>query len=381
VKIAIVALPPLADSTAAPPLPLGYIAAWMEQQRHIVRIYDHMLAREVPIEQYIETMRAFRPNLVIVASEDRMAAAHVHRMFANLDTTWMHIHHCLRGPTPAIAAEEALKTIDAAALTIDQRVMLLGLQALTNNIDNLPVPARHMLPIERYQLRSPSGALQTNVLIGQIVAGQALLRNPRTIVAELRSVVHENGIWHILFEGLDITNDPAWMHDFLYGLMMERLGVSWEAAAQLDALSPDLVKLCRRAGCEGLIVSFDAMQALDSQQLRAQLAENVRVARAHNLRMRGFLTLESTYRSIPDLVDIAATFELDDVTFHIRDVTPANQDALRPTLANAQHRYRSLQNRQYFVERYGAWFGALIWRMSRINLLARGWHRLAGGKA
>ncbi len=380
-KIAIVALPPVTNTIIAPPLPLGYVAAWIEQQRHIVRIYDYALSRNIPIEQYLDAVRAFRPNIVVVAAEERMAAAEIHRILANIDATWVHLNDGLRGPTPIQSATKILEQLDLANPNDNESVILHSIQALEKNIDSLPVPARHLLAIERYQLKSPSGALQTNVTIGQTIGGTAALRNPRTIVAELRSIVHENGVWHILFEGSEITKDPAWMHDFLYGLMMERLGVSWEATVDLDALTPELLKLCRRAGCEGLIIAFDAMQALDSQTIRTKLSEVVQTSRVLDLRVRGHVTLEPLYRSIPDLVDVAATFDLDGVTFNIREGAHGSEESIRPALTRAQDRYRILQARQHFVERYGAHLGGLIWRISQIGSIARNWHRLAGGKA
>lgn len=380
-KIAIVALPPVTDVIIAPPLPLGYVAAWIEQHRHIVRVYDYALSRSTPLDQYLDTVRAFRPNIIAVAAQDQIAAAEVHRILAATDATWILLSDGLRGPTPIQSASAILDTIDHSSMHDKESVILKSIEALKSNIDTLPVPARHLLPIERYQLKSPSGALQTNVLVGQTISGSPVLRNPRTIVAELRSIVHENGVWHILFEGLEITRDPAWMHDFLYGLMMERLGVSWEATVSLEALTPDLIKLCRRAGCEGLIISFDAMEALDSQTIRTRLAEVVEASRALNLRIRGHVALDPLYRSIPDLVDVAATFDLDSVAFNIREGAQGSEDIIRPALTRAQDRYRTLQARQQFIERYGARLGKLIWRISQIDVLARSWDRLAGGKA
>jgi hypothetical protein len=380
VKIAIVALPVQEPASAAPPLPLGYVAAWLEQQRHIVRIYDLALSPELPFDPQLDTLKTFRPNIVLVAAEDRMRAADVRRALADINASWMIVEGGLRGPTPAQAIANILPTIDTTSLSDDQRVILNALKALTGSLDELPVPARHILPVERYGLTSPTGALQTNVLIGQMLHGRPSLRNPRTIVAELRSILHENGVWHMLFEGLPITEDAAWLHDFLYGLMMERLGVNWEATAHVDVLSVELLKTFRRAGCEGLIVSFDAMKALDSQAERVALSEIVREAHSLNMRVRGNVTLEPRYSSIPALVDLSATFGLDEVRFSIQAST-SDTDVVRPALDLAESHYRSIQARQRFVERYGEHLGAVIWRFGRIGLLGRGWQRFVGGDA
>ncbi|MBO9322070.1 MAG: hypothetical protein J7457_08055, partial [Roseiflexus sp.] len=76
-KIALVALPRLDEPYATPPLPLCYVAAFLEQQRHIVRIYDQALYQSDPRVDYLEAIRAFRPQVTIVAADNVAEAAAV----------------------------------------------------------------------------------------------------------------------------------------------------------------------------------------------------------------------------------------------------------------------------------------------------------------
>jgi hypothetical protein len=68
VKIAFVALPHAGDPIVMPPLPVGYIAALLEQQRHIVRIYDLALHDPSAPADALAPLRAFRPHITVVAS-------------------------------------------------------------------------------------------------------------------------------------------------------------------------------------------------------------------------------------------------------------------------------------------------------------------------
>jgi hypothetical protein len=378
VKIAIIALPIITDKVVAPPLPLSYVAALLDQRRHIVRIHDLAVCSGPECEEQLRLVRGFRPHIILLVGEDRLRAAEVRRSLADMETTWLVIHASMRGVTPSQAVVRALSQIDESSLEDNQRVIVGALLDLRGDLDYVPSPARHLLPIERYGLRSPSKALQTNVLIGQPVDGHVMLRNPRLIVSELRSIAHEYGIWHIVFDGLRITDDAAWLHDFLYGLIMARLGVKWEATVAHIALTPDLLRTCQRAGCEALTIEFDVMQVLDVQSSRQSLNDLVREAHALDLLVYGHVLLEPQYSSVPTLVDLSATFGLDDIRFSIQTEEPA---VVQSTLDLAESRYRSLQSRQFFVSRFGSYLGTAIWQVGRIGLLGRNWQRFSIGKS
>lgn len=380
VKIAIIALPTTDLVVLAPPLPLAYIAGWMEQQRHIVRIYDLALGENSSFTERLEAVRAFRPHIILVAGEDRSKHTEVRRLLADLSGEWFTFNTSMRGIAPSSAAIRALSQIDHEQIdpkSSEQSLIMRALFALRDDLDSLPFPARHLLPIERYGLTSPSGALQTNIVIGQPIDGRIQLRNPRMIVSELRSIGHESGIWHVLFEGVRITDDLSWLHDFLYGLIMARTGVQWEASANYKQLNNDILRECRRAGCEGLRIEFDAIDTLDRPSERQELSAIVREARSLGLRIRGDVILAPRYSAIKELVDLAATFGLDDVTFHV-GAMPA--DKAQPVLDLANNRYRSIQRRQVLIDRFGQHLGPVLWQIGRMGLLGRDWKLYAFGE-
>jgi hypothetical protein len=87
---------------------------------------------------------------------------------------------------------------------------------------------------------------------------------------------------------------------------------------------------------------------------------------------------------MPTLVDIAATFGLDDVRFSVRHAdTQAHRRSDDMGLDNVaemvQSRYRSSRSRQFFIERFGPRMGPMLWRVGRAGLLGRTWQRYADG--
>ncbi len=154
-----------------------------------------------------------------------------------------------------------------------------------------------------------------------------------------------------------------------------------------QCLSSELLDLFRRAGCEALCFEFNAVDVLDSREQRAALSELV--AHAHELGMwvRAQIELAPPYGAVSALVDMSATFGLDDVRFNVsqRAVAQEQAEAERPEsidLAEMAHlRYRSRRSRQLFIQRFGPQLGPMLWRAGRAGLLGRAWQYYADGAA
>jgi hypothetical protein len=387
VKIALVALPQLEDTPVAPPLPLAYIAAILEQQRHIVRIYDLALCEATLLAEAAIPLRAFRPHVVAITAGAQVSAA-ARAALSGCNAPIMKLGVVLRAFAPNQTAVQALWQMDEQPVAEDeQNVICNALLALNEDLDSLPFPARHLLPLEQYPLRTPAGELQTTLLAGQ-PGGEsgALLRAPSQIAAEIRSIAREHGIRHVIFADLSLTHDMAWLSELLEHLADADLGVGWEGRVRHERLSAELLHTFRRAGCEILCFQFNAAEVLDTREQRAALSAIVEQAHELGIIVRAQIELEPPYDAIPALVDLSATFGLDDVRFNVRQraAAPApatNHPAIEQVAEMARSRYRSRRSRQYFIERFGPQLGPMLWRVGRAGLLGRTWQRYANGYA
>jgi hypothetical protein len=387
VKIALVAPPQPQDAGITPPLPLAYVAAVLEQQRHIVRIYDLALCNAAPLDEALIPLRAFRPHLIAVASGDPKLTDAICLASGGCEATVVQLGVTLRTFAAGETIVQALWQMDEQPGAEDeQNVIFNTLLTLDDDLDSLPFPARHLLSLEQYPLCTPSGELQTTILAGQPNAGIGfLLRNPLLIVAELRSIAREHGIRHVVFLDPPLTHDLAWLCEMLYHLASADLGVGWEGRVRHQHLTPELLQLFQRAGCEVLGLQFNAVEVLDSRDKRAALSAVVDQAHELGLLVRAHIELEPPYDAIPVLVDMSATFGLDDVRFSVqqRPVSLERSEVASPALEAvaemARSRYRSRRSRQFFIERFGPQLGPMLWRVGRAGLLGRTWQRYADG--
>ena len=386
VKIAFVALPHAEDPIVMPPLPVGYIAALLEQQRHIVRIYDLALHDPSAPADALAPLRAFRPHITVVASTNPAMIETVEAALAGCNAIVMPLGVDLRIAAPGEAVAQALWWIDQRPKGEDeQSVIFEALLALDDDLDSLPFPARHLLPLEQYPLFTPTGDLQTTVLTGQQFGADSIIpRNPALIIAELRSIAREYGIRHFVFSGPLLSADLNWLHDLLYHLATSDLGIHWEGNIDYTCLTPDLLRMCRRAGCEVLCFPLDAIAML-ARSARTALSTLVEQAHTLKIAVRAQIQLDPTYAAMPTLVDLAATFGLDDVRFSVphhaehTERAVSNDVALENVAEMVQSRYRSSRSRQFFIERFGPRVGPMLWRVGRAGLLGRTWQRYADG--
>jgi hypothetical protein len=230
----------------------------------------------------------------------------------------------------------------------------------------MPFPARHLLSLESYELRAVGGELQTTVLVAGANPGGSglLLRAPTQIVAELRSASHEFGLRHYLFADVMITDDRAWLVELLTRLCDAGLNIGWEASADADKLDEALSEHMARAGCEALTLHLRAASVFESADARARVRHAVTIARDHGVFVRAHVRLEPPYESVPHLVDVAATFNLDDVRFDVVNAETASVADGTQLKELARQIYDAGRDRQRFISRFGPALGNLIWKLS-----------------
>lgn len=349
-----------------PPLTMAYLATLLEQRRHIVRIYDLALEPELALGIALRPLHSFRPQVVILSGEreDLLVAAvnalkleqHTHVLSTPMSRTGLDAPHVCASVLAWLQRQERA---EGAALSAGGEI------DATAGLDALPFPARHLLSLEHYELRAAGGELQTTVPIGALgPEHKVMLRSPTQIVAELRSISHEFGLRHYVFPDLPITFDQTWLFELLTRLCDAHLEIGWEATADADQLDESTIRHLARAGCEALCFDLDAAQVFESTATRARLRTVVEQARAEDIFLRANVKIEPPYESVPRLVDVAATFGLDDVRFDVLNAEAVGMQAENSQIqAMVRQIYDAGRDRQRFISRFGPALGNLIWRL------------------
>lgn len=295
--------PPYKLQLKNPPLGLGYIAAVLEQGGFSVEILDMNITGADPSVME-ERIRALKPRIVgfsFMTPQIRTVDALARRVKA-IDP---HALVVAGGPHCSAIPEEVLENSDidiavlgegehtlheiatsllrggaplheiaGIALRLDGAIRRTPPRAAIMELDALPFPAWHLLPVERYSMVGHGGTITKPTLAilssrgcpnhcvfcdSHSVFGRRFRgRSARNIFAEVKMLHERYGTDQFDFVDDTISIDRKRLSDLCLLILGEPvdggpaepgLKITWMANARVNTVTPELLLLMHRAGC------------------------------------------------------------------------------------------------------------------------------------
>ena len=178
-----------------------------------------------------------------------------------------------------ISDSEILKNIKGIIYKKDGKVVKNLPRENIKNLDDLPLPARDLFPMEKYiPLPNQYKKLPlTNMVVirgcpyfcsfcDQAGTG-ARRRSPQKVIEEIKECVERYGIKEISFWDDTMSYHKKWMKEFLDLLIKEDLDLIWSCYAAVNTVDKDILTLMRKAGCWNIFYGYET--AIE------ELAENI----------------------------------------------------------------------------------------------------------
>lgn len=283
------------DFGRLPPISLAYAAAIAEKAGHRAVLLD-VNALGLTVEETIAQLREFRPDVLGFTLTTYMFRE---------TTRWMGIlRDALKVPTivggvnlrlyPAETLEH--EAVDYGVLHFGTRGLPLLLEAIESGrcpaglpevvardeagrvvigpiqpghspFPDLPPPARHLLPNDRYysiiSQRRPFTVMVTGTGCPARCSYCAIPDAPRFrnsvsgALDEVRQVVRDLGVREIDFFDADFFAGKAWTREFCQGLIEEKFDLEWSCRASIDSVTTELLALAKKAGCRQIYVGLE----------------------------------------------------------------------------------------------------------------------------
>ena len=279
------------SETPSPPLGLAYLAAALEQAGVEVKILDYVV---YPYQRDAleSVLKEFNPR-VAGATAVSMTADHAIQVLSDVKTIDPGILTVMGGPHISFCAQETLETfteLDAAVIgegeetlvellravegardfdTVSGIVYRAGSKILTTpkrewikDLDALPFPARHLLPLGRYRTLGMPISMTTSrgcpykciFCVGRKMGGAKVrYHSADRVAAELQYLAdlkfHQINIADDLF-----TADQNHCLAVCEEILQRNLDINWTAFARVDTISEKLLSKMKAAGCTA--VSF-----------------------------------------------------------------------------------------------------------------------------
>src|SRR3990172_2843100 len=145
-------------------------------------------------------------------------------------------------------------------------------RALIENLDSLPYPAYHLLPMHRYY--PTLGAYKRLPAISMVatrgcpgrctfcyggVLGEKIRRiSPRRLVDEIRLLKDNYGIKEIQFYDDTFTVFKDEVKEFCTLLLSENIDITWSCFARVDYVDKDMLRIMKDSGCHQVMFGIES---------------------------------------------------------------------------------------------------------------------------
>jgi anaerobic magnesium-protoporphyrin IX monomethyl ester cyclase len=295
-RVLLLSTPHPLEESPLPPLSLSYLAAVLTQQGIDVKILDFLVTHYHP-GKLRRALQEYKPQLVgaTCVTLNYPIARRMLKVCKDFDP---RIFTVIGGPHVTFALEDTLLTspwIDAIVIGEGERTLVELAEAvaedkdvhevagiafadggkvfrtaarpLIDNLDQLPLPARELLPMARYRaLGTPCTVITSRgcpysciFCSGHRMFGPRVrFRSPGLVVDEIERLQRDFGLPKINIVDDTFTLNHNHTRAVCEEMLRRNMRMKWSVFARVDRISEDLAQLMNRAGCEWVLFGVES---------------------------------------------------------------------------------------------------------------------------
>jgi radical SAM superfamily enzyme YgiQ (UPF0313 family) len=196
---------------------------------------------------------------------------------------------------------------------------------LIKKLDDLPMPARHLLPMERYFKLNPErlayifttrGCPFKCIFCQKELTGRGFrVRSTQAIVDELEHVVHTYNPGVVLFVDEILTLRRKRIHEMCDEILRRKLKFEWIANTRADCVDYPLLKHMHRAGCRRIYYGWESgsqrmLDVLKKDLTPEQIVEAARMTRRAGIWAKVYLIVGSPGETPKDIEETEKVLRL-----------------------------------------------------------------------
>ena len=397
------------EEVVVPPLGLAYLAAIAEREGHRVQILD-AFARGMSWGEFEKEIKAEKPDLVGIGG-----------MTPTIDSTLRAIRICrphtqtivMGGPHFSVFKDEFFRVcpeLDYGIVGEGERSFALLLKNIHEGItpeavpgllsrggianpvedfiphlDEIPFPARHLLPNEAYRYALWPGKKITTFITSRgcpyhcifceksIFGSRWRPRSPQNVLAEMEQIVKKQRIRSIILYDDLFTLQKQRVIEICKGILERELKFEWKCEGRVDRVDEEMLRWMKKAGCTLIAYGVESGNQIGLDYLQkginlAQIRDAFQTTRRAGIRPMAYFILGipvETFEQGLRTIEFARELNPDYAQFSVlspfkgtplyeeamekgwyREVNaqnPFDKDRKRPVLASRNWSDRSLQ--------------------------------------
>jgi radical SAM superfamily enzyme YgiQ (UPF0313 family) len=204
-------------------------------------------------------------------------------------------------------------------------------------LDDLPIPARHLLDNKAYRFPGIDGPVTTvkssrgcplDCSFCGYTLAQGLrfrFRSPESVIAELIDLHRNHGLRHVVFRDPIFTTRKDRVHAICEGILREKLDLEWQCETAVKTLDRPLIEMMAKAGCTHISLGVESGNAeIQKKHCGNKLSdfekgtEVFRACRDNGIETRAFCMIgfpEETPAMVEETFDLVERFDPDQVQF------------------------------------------------------------------
>ncbi|HIH13861.1 MAG TPA: radical SAM protein [Nanoarchaeota archaeon] len=351
-----------------PPLGLAYLAAVLEAKEHKVLILDGWV-QDLNSDFLKKTIADFKPAMIGLTGLT-VNIKGVFAMAEEIKKEFPKIPIIFGGPHASMAPERTLQDVSAIDIvcvgegegtildiidylhgekTLEEipgiyyrqanAVVSTGLRELISDINQLPPPARHLLPIGSYTAspKEHKSFPGTDVITSrgcpyacafcfkQVFGNKYRTHSPEYVISEIKFLIKNYSIKDIFFRDDTFTVDYERVKKICELIKKENIHITFTTLARVDRLNYELLKLMKEAGCWKILLGIESGNQKSLNLLRKgitlnQIEETVKNCRNLGIETDGFFMIGipgETKEDAKNTINFAKRLKLDFAQFYI----------------------------------------------------------------
>lgn len=356
--------------TKSPPLGIAYIASNLEKNGIKVKIIDAPNLN-LSHEQVLAKVKRFKPDFVgisVTMQSYKIARGVLLKLKKNLPNCKFvfggpivtfesdkimkeckDLDFCVRGEgeetmldlVKTVTARKSLKNVLGLTWRKSGKVVKNPDRPLIADLDTLPFPAWHLLPMKEYQGSANFGKGKPfATIIGtrgcvfhcSFCAATIMWRGQRRrqvpkILDEIEVLIKKYKIRYLHFPDDLFLANKAFALSFCQGMVEQGLNkiITWSCNGRVDLTDRELLERLKQAGCNCVYYGIESgnqkiLKAIEKRITLSQIKKTVRMTHEMGLRVSGSLIIGypgETQKTIEQTVNFAIELDLDYASFHL----------------------------------------------------------------
>lgn len=354
----------------SPPLGISYIASNLEKHGIKVKIIDSPnlgLSHKGVLSQ----VKRFKPDFVgisVTMQSYKSAKKHLEQFKAALPNCIFvfggpivtfesdkimkdcrELDFCVRGEgeetmldlIQTLTAKKSLKKVSGLTWKHEGKIIRNPDRALIPDLDQLPYPAFHLLPMKEYQGSANFGGgkpfatiigtrgciFQCSFCAAAIMWRGQRRRKVNNILDEIEMLVKKYRIRFLHFpDDLFIAN-KAFVKSFCQGMIERKYNkiITWSCNGRVDLTDREILNNLKQAGCDCVFYGIESgnqkiLDAIDKRIKLSQIRKTVKTTHEAGLRVSGSFLIGypgETKKTIEQTVNLAIELDFDYASFHL----------------------------------------------------------------